>query len=231
MRVAIHQPNFMPWPGFFYKLLQSEIFVLFDTVQFPRGKSFCSRVKIKSPGGIKWLTVPVKGKGELLPIKDVQIAGREWVQKHLGTLKASYSKAPFFNSWYPGVETTYRMAVDSIADFNIQLINYLADALGAKTRIIRASVLDLNWQDTGSYILDLVKHLGGRVYVTGQGAGTVRYLDEQKFNQAGITVEMFNYVHPHYKQLWGDFVPGLSVIDILFNTGSQARDLILAGGS
>lgn len=231
MRVAIHQPNFMPWPGFFYKLLQSDIFVLFDTVQFPRGKSFCSRVKIKSPEGVKWLTVPVKGKGELLPIKDVQIAGRGWVQKHLGTLKASYSKAPYFNSCYPGVETIYRMAADSIADFNIQLINCLADALGAKTRVIRASLLDLNWRDTGTYILNLVKHLGGTVYVTGQGAGTLRHLDEQKFARAGIAVEMFNYVHPHYRQLWGDFVPGLSVIDILFNAGPQARDLILAGGS
>lgn len=230
MRVAIHQPNFMPWAGFFYKLLQSDVFVLFDTVQFPRGKSFCSRVKIKSPDGVKWLTVPVGGKGKLLPIKDVQIAGHGWVQKHLGTLKASYSKAPYFNSFYPGVETIYGMAVERIADFNSQLITCLADALGAKTKIIRASRLGLNWQDTGAYILDLVKHLGGTVYVTGQGAGTRRYLDEQKFVQAGIAVEMFQYVHPYYSQQWGDFVPGLSVIDILFNTGPQARNLILTGG-
>lgn len=230
MRVAIHQPNFMPWAGYFYKLLRSDKFIFFDTVQFPRGKSFCSRVKIKSTSGERWLTVPVAGKGSLLPIKDVPISGSNWAQKHLGSLKSAYSKAPYFNSFYPEIQSIYSKAWEYLADFNIRLITYLSNALGAKAELIRASELNLGWQDTGEYIINLVKHLGGTVYVTGQGAGTRRYLDVPKMERAGIVTEIFNYRHPSYKQPGEDFVPGLSVIDLLFNTGPQARELILAGG-
>lgn len=230
MKVAIHQPNFMPWAGYFYKLLRSDIFVFFDTAQFPRGKSYCSRVRIKTPGGARWLTVPVTGKGKLLPIKDVQIAGSSWIKKHLGTLVTSYGKAPFFAGIFAGIEDIYRNAGPYIADFNIRLITYLAAVLEAKTKFIRASELALDKEETGDYIITLVKSLGGTVYLTGQGEGTKRYMDEQKFVQAGIKVETVKYVDSPYTQQWGDFVPGLSVVDMLFNTGPQARSVILAGG-
>lgn len=230
MKVAIHQPNFMPWAGYFYKILTADIFIFFDTVQFPRGKSYCSRVKIKAPEGAKWLTVPASGKGKLLQIKDVQISGGTWTKKHLGTLKACYGKTPYFNEMFASIENIYTNAGQYIADFNIQLISYMANILEARTKFIRASNLQAPAGDTGEYIINLVKSVGGSIYISGQGAGTGRYLVEQNFKKAGVKLELFNYVYPRYQQLWGDFVPGLSVVDILFNTGPQARDLILSGG-
>ncbi len=231
MKVAIHQPNFLPWAGYFYKLLRADIFIFFDTVQFPRGKSYCSRVKIKSPQGARWLTVPVKGKGNFLPIKDVQVAGYDWVKKHLGTFKAYYSQAPYWGTFSPGIENIYRDTWRYISDFNIALIKFIAAAIQADTKFIRSSDVDLECSDTGEYIINLVKAVGGTVYITGQGAGTMRYMDEQKFNQAGINVEQTNYEELTYDQLYGHFVPGLSVVDILFNTGIEARDIILSGNN
>lgn len=233
MKVAIHQPNFLPWAGYFYKLLRADVFVFFDTVQFPRGKSYCSRVKIKSPGGVRWLTVPVRGRGGLLPIKDVQVSGDGWVRKHLGTLTASYSRAPFFNAYYSAIESIYSKTGTGsrIADFNIRMIIKLAEELKAGTKFVRASDLDVAAGDTGTYIIDLVKALKGTIYLTGQGAGTIRHMDEQSFRETGIKVEMFDYADPPYPQCRGeDFMPGLSVVDVLFNTGEKARDLILSGG-
>lgn len=231
MKIAIHQPNYLPWAGYFYKLLRADIFVFFDTVQFPRGKSYCSRVKIKTPSGTCWLTVPVRGKGELLPIMDVQTAGRGWVKKHLGTLIACYAKASYFNDYYPELERIYSEAGNDMAGLNMQLIIALAKKMGARTAFVRASEIGPARAQTGEYIINLVKALNGTVYLTGQGAGTRRYLDEQGFQRVGVQVEMFHYSETAYRQLWGgDFVPGLSVVDVLFNTGPGALELIMSGG-
>jgi len=230
LKIAIHQPNFIPWAGYFYKLLCADKFIFFDTVQFPRGKSYCSRAKIKTPGGERWLTVPVSSKGKLLPIRDVQIAGDSWIKKHLGTIKGAYGKAPFFTTFISDIRNLYHTAPPLIADLNIELITYLSSVLGAKTELIRASSLNVPLNQTDNYIVTLVKSMGGTVYITGQGEGTKRYMNERLFCKTGIQVEYLHYKDVRYPQLWGDFVPGLSTLDVLLNTGPQARDIILSGG-
>lgn len=232
MKVAVHQPNFLPWGGYFHKMLLADVFVFLDTVQFPRGKSYCNRVKIKNqPSGTRWLTVPVAGKGQMLPVKDITVAGDAWVKKHLGTLAAVYGKTRYFQDLFPRLRAVYTQPATYLAGFNITLIELVCDYLAVNTRMVRASQLDVQRSDTGDYIVDLVKFLGGTVYVTGQGEGTRRYLDREKFSRAGIGVEIAVYSDPVYEQPWGEFAPGLSVVDILFNTGAAARELILAGGT
>ncbi|MDD3653275.1 MAG: WbqC family protein [Desulfotomaculaceae bacterium] len=230
MKVAIHQPNFLPWLGYFHKLLNCDVFIFLDSVQFPRGRCFTSRVAIKSPSGSAWLTVPVKGKGDLLPIKDVALANdRNWKSKHLKTLEGYYKKAPHFAEYYPLIYETYQLEDQNLANFNINLITNLAKSLSAPARLVRASELkNVDYTDSTNHLIKLVKHVGGTEYLTGTGKGSQRYIDEAAFRREGIKVFYQSFVHPTYPQLWGDFIPNLSVVDLLFNSGMQARDIILA---
>lgn len=225
--VAIHQPNFLPWLGYFHKMLNCDVFIFLDDVQFPRGKSFTSRVKIKSPGGPLWLTVPVRGKGDMSPIKDVLMADNvDWRKKHLKTLESCYARTAFFNNYFPLIKQVYQMNCSRLADFNINLITTLADFFSVPAQLIRASDLPVEKSNSLDYLIKLVKGVGGTRYLTGTGKGSLRYLDEDIFKRAGITVIYQSFVHPVYPQQWGEFVPNLSAIDLLFNCGTGARAVL-----
>ncbi len=227
--VAIHQPNFLPWQGYFHKLLSSDIFIFLDDAQFPRGKSYTSRVSIKSPNGPVWLTVPVKGKGELLPIKDILMdSTKDWKRKHLKTLEICYAKAPFFKECFPLIEEVYQTDERILCNFNIELITKLALNLASSTRIVRASEMDVNKSDQLGHLIQLVKQVGGTKYLTGTGKGSARYLDEEAFRQEGIEVIYQSFGHPSYPQLSGDFIPNLSIIDLLFNCGPDTSKKYLS---
>lgn len=230
MRVAIHQPNFLPWLGFFHKLLNCDVFIFLDDVQFPRGRCFTSRVAIKSPSGSAWLTEPVKGKGDLLPIKDVTLANeRNWKRKHLKTLEFDYKKAPHFIEYFPLIHQAYQTEDDNLSNFNINLITNLAQSLSASARLVRASELSkAGFSGSANHLIKLIKLVGGTEYLTGTGKGSQRYIDEAAFGREGIKVICQSFVHPVYPQLWGDFIPKLSVVDLLFNCGAEAREMILS---
>ncbi|MFA4885221.1 MAG: WbqC family protein [Desulfotomaculaceae bacterium] len=229
--VAIHQPNFLPWQGYFHKLLSSDIFIFLDDAQFPRGKSFTSRVSIKSSGGPVWLTVPVKGKGDLLPIKDIiMVDTPDWQRKHLKTIENCYAKAPFFKECFPLIKELYQTDDQSLCNFNIKLITNLAQTLTSSTCTARASELDVNYNSPLDYLIKLVKQAGGTKYLTGTGKGSARYLDEEAFRQEGIEVLYQSFVQPSYPQLWGEFIPNLSIIDLLFNCGSVTGKKYLSAG-
>lgn len=233
MIVSIHQPNYLPWLGFFNKLLRSDIMVIFDSVQFPRGKTVISRAAIKTPAGSQWLTVPVKGKSELLKIREVQLVENQpWVRKHLKSLEANYGRAPYFDRYYPRLAGYYQGQHTCLADLNIGLISLLASFLGATTKLIRASELQPE-ADTGGLdrILKICRTLGATEYLTGQGAGSQRYMDEEAFGRLGIKVVCQNFVHPVYSQLWGEFIPNLSILDLLFNHGPAASGILLGCSS
>lgn len=228
--VAIHQPNFLPWTGYFHKLLSCDVFIFLDDVQLPRGKSFVSRVEIKTANGPAWLTAPVKGKGELLPIKDVALANeREWKSKHLKTFKACYAKAPYFKEVFLLLSRAYEMEDNSLANFNINLIKALAGYLAAPARLVRASELAVDSAGPLDHLIRMVKVSGGTNYLTGKGSGTQRHLDQDAFRREGIEVVYQSFVCPVYPQLWKDFIPNLSVVDLLFNCGPEAREIILSG--
>lgn len=227
--VAIHQPNFMPWLGYFHKLIHCDIFIFLDDAQFPRGKSFTSRVTIKTPTGPAWLTVPVKGKGDMSPIKDVLTNDTvAWKKKHLRTLEACYGRTAFFQNHFPFIEQAYQKDCRVLADFNMKLITTLAGCFSSVTRMVKAS--ELGVEDSGSLgrLIKLVKSVGGTQYLTGTGKGSLRYLDEEAFAREGIEVLYQSFVHPVYPQQWGEFLPNLSAIDLLFNCGKEGKKFLQA---
>lgn len=224
MIVAIHQPNFLPWIGFFYKILKSDIFVLLDIVQFSKN-SYQNRVKIKIPQGALWLTVPViHNFGQLT--KDVKINNNEkWKDKHLKTLEMNYKRAPYFEIIYSMLKDIYhKKEWEFITDFNIELINTVCNFIEIKTKIVVASSLDVKGSST-DLLIDIVKKLGGTTYLSGKGG--IKYQDEEKFKNNMISLIYTDFKHPIYPQLWGEFVEGLSILDLLFNCGSKCLDYFI----
>jgi len=223
MIVAIHQPNFLPWIGYFYKMYKSDIFVFLDNVQFSKN-SYQNRVKIKTSQGAQWLTLPVFHKfGQLT--KDVRINNNEkWKEKHLKTIELNYKKAPYFNQIYNLLVKVYtNNKWELMTDFNIELITAICNFLDIKTKTVRASSLKTSGSAT-ELLIDIVKKVGGDIYLSGKGG--MKYQDENRFKEENITLIYTNFKHPVYPQLWGEFIEGLSIIDLLFNCGEESVYII-----
>lgn len=227
MIVAIHQPNFLPWLGYFNKIMHSDVFVFFDNVQFPRSRSYCSRVKIKTPTGPAWLTVPVEGKSSLNSIAEIKLSNQHlWQNKHLRTITANYQKTPYFHKIYPLLEEVYSAKWTYLADFNIALITRICAYLGIEAKLIRSTEMQIKPEQGLTNILNILNELGASSYISGVGAGTARYFDEQAFRQQGIALIFQGFSHPVYPQQWGEFSPDLSIIDLLFNCGPEALKML-----
>src|SRR6266849_1228190 len=137
MIVAIHQPNFLPWLGYFNKLLRSDVFVLFDDVQFPRAKTVVNRVLIKTPQGPNWITVPVTNRGDLTSIREIRIApDPAWKRKLLRTIELSYANAPYTKMYLPGLREIIESATDELCRLNSSLITWCMKQLGGDARIV-----------------------------------------------------------------------------------------------
>jgi hypothetical protein len=226
-RVAIHQPNYWPWLGYFHKMAICDIFVLLDDVQLSRGKSFTSRVKIKTSSGPAWLTVPVQGKSESLNITEARIvADARWRKKHWKTIDVNYCKAPYFSEIAPRIEALYAGDVQSLFELNRSSIEIAKDLLGIKTRLAVSSELNVAGGGTEK-LVETVASLNGNVYVTGEGAGSARYLEDSAFGARGITIQKQGFMHPVYSQLWGEFIPNLSILDLLFSAGPQSLAVLM----
>jgi hypothetical protein len=221
--VAIHQPNFLPWIGYFYKIAKSDIFVLLDNVQYVKN-SFINRNKIKTPQDAIWLTVPVSFKfGEL--INEVKINNQiPWREKHLKTFEMNYKKARFFEEVFNGIKQVYYSEDwKCLCRLNIALIRFVTSYLGLEGKFVKASELDAHGKST-ELLIQIIKEVKGDVYLSGFGG--VKYQEETEFAKAGIKLMYTDFNHPVYKQLWGDFIPDLSIVDLMFNMGSKAFELI-----
>lgn len=225
--VAIHQPNYLPWAGFFNKMAQSDIFVLLDDVQLSRGKSLTTRVRVKTPSGPGWLTVPVFGKGDLHNINDVEIDQTStWQRKHIGTIETSYARAPHFSTYAGVLSRVYNEKTwTSLVDLNIRLISEVTGFLALKTSLVRSSELGVEGEGVRK-LVGILKAVGGATYLSGTGRGSFRYMDESVFEAEGVAVQYQSFVSPTYTQLWGEFVPDLSIIDVLFNCGDRTLDVV-----
>ncbi len=224
MLVAIHQPNYLPWAGYFYKMAQADCFVLFDNAQYPKG-SFANRNRIKTAAGVQILTVPVRiSRGHCQLMNEIEIAmEHKWAPKHWATLKNCYHRAPFFKGYEPALAAIYQQRHwASLAELNEALIMVLRQALGIATPVMRASTLGIAGKVSN---LSICLKLNADGYLSGDGAGD--YLDAEEFRRQGITVTYTNFRHPDlYPQLYGDFVSHLAVIDLLFNCGPESMKII-----
>lgn len=221
MKVTIHQPNYLPYLGYFHKMAQCDVFVLLDDVQFMK-RSYTQRVKIKAASGDLWLTIPVFTKNRRSQIiNEVEIdTTQPWERKHWKTLVQSYNKARYFSVYSEFFEAVYESKHQNLGEFNEHMILKLAAELDIHTRLIKASSLGVSGVRTEK-IIGICKALGGDIYLSGTSG--VHYLEEEKFHEAGIRLEYQEFQHPIYPQLHGGFEPNLSVVDLLFNCGRESK--------
>jgi hypothetical protein len=213
MIVTIHQPDFLPWLGFFDRWQKSDTYIVLDDVQFLR-RGWHHRDKIKTQNGIKWLTVPVLKKSRYhQTIKEVRINNEEnWRSQHLKTIHTSYGKTINFDLVYSKLIEIYKRNHNLLISLNMDLLGFCSKMLEIKTPVVFASAFNI--KSTGSRrLVDLIKSVGGEDYLTGSGSRD--YLDEALFKKEGINVCWQKLKNPVYQQLYGSFEQRLSVLDFL----------------
>ncbi|MCX8083989.1 MAG: WbqC family protein [Calditerrivibrio sp.] len=224
--IGILQPGYLPWLGFFEQIYRSDVFVIYDDVQYDK-EGWRNRNRIKTANGIQWLTVPVHVKLSQNPlIKDIKIDNKEnWRRKHLNSIKMSYSKSPFLKDYLSFFEDTYNRQWNYLIDIDMYLILNLITFLGIKNKqIVLSSSLGMRTKDRIQRLIEICKIFNADIFY--EGASGRNYIDEEDFIRHGIKVQFQDYKHPVYRQLYGDFVPYLSVIDLLFNHGGESLDIL-----
>ena len=227
MIVSIHQPNYLPWLGYFDKIARSDVFVIFDDVQYPRGKKgfFGNRNQIKTNTGKLWLTVPVIGRSEYKNFNEIGINYNGWNEKHIKNIENFYRKSSYFNEYYEDIKFHLLKEHKNISDLSSSLIIYFMSVLGINTKLVYSS--DFKTEKTGGdKILFILDELGATEYISGTGPGSLRYINEKDFDDRGIELIWQNYKHPEYSQLNGEFISHLSIIDLLFNNGDKSKEMI-----
>lgn len=226
MIVAVHQPNFLPWLGYFYKWAACDWLVFLDDAQYSKN-SFINRNRIKTPAGEQWISAPVRHKGRLgQTINETRLTeDHQWVKKILGSIQGNYARAPFFESYYPTLERVLADPPSGLAELNLALLDWAAGHLGLSTPTVRASELTGVQGTATERLVSICRALAADVYLS--GAGGQKYQEEEAFAGAEVELRLSDFQHPVYPQLWEDFVPNLSVIDLLFNCGPNSLGIIL----
>ncbi len=225
MIIGILQPGYIPWLGFFEQVCKSDIFVILDDAQYDK-QGWRNRNRIKTLKGFQWLTVPVLVHfSNHLLIKEVKIDNKQnWRKKHLASIRQNYSKTPFFSEYTGFFEDAYAKEWEYLIDVDMHFIYGLCRCLGLENRkIVRSSSLNIEGGKT-LRLINICKKFGANTFY--EGAAGKNYIDEQEFLDHGVTVEFQDYRHPVYNQLYGEFVPYLSVVDLIFNHGPDSLSIL-----
>ncbi len=216
MIVAVHQPQYLPWLGYFDKIRQADIFCYLDNVQYKKN-DWQNRNRIKTSQGWQWITVPVRYQ---FPEKICEVKINptvKWQKKQLQALITNYRRAPFFDNFFDIYEQIYSKNWEYLADLNIYSIERLKDALGLSQKpAIKSSQLELR-EDPTDRLIDICKAVKADTYMSGQDG--VKYMDLERFKESSIKVVIQDFKHPVYPQLFEGFESHMSVVDLLFNCG------------
>ncbi|MBI5873346.1 MAG: WbqC family protein [Candidatus Omnitrophica bacterium] len=229
MIYSVHQPQYLPWLGFFDKIDKSDAFVFLDDVQY-KHREYQNRNKVRTKDGWIWLTVPVKFyRGD--KIRDVRIDNsRDWRTQHLKSLKSWYSHAEHFDKYFSFFESLYKKEWDRLCGLNVAIIEFLLESLAIKKPVYFESELNAGGEKT-QRIINIGKKLKADVYLS--GAGGRDYLEENKFSESNIGLRYQDFVHPVYRQQFlkekEDFIPYMSVVDLMFNEGERSLGIIRGG--
>ena len=227
MILTAHQPVYLPWLGLFHKIALADKFVFFDQVQYVP-KDWISRNQIKTQNGPVMLTVPVLRKGYLnKKIAEIEVNNDvPWARKHWKTILLSYGKSQYFKQYVDFFEDIYSRKWDLLADLNLYMLKWFLQTLGINVPVERAG--EYNFEGSKSaLVLDMCLKLGAEIYIF--GALGRDYVDVDAFLKAGVQPIFQSYRHPVYKQLHGDFLPYMSIIDLLFNEGPNSLDILMSG--
>jgi hypothetical protein len=221
-KIAITQSNYIPWRGYFDMIGAVDEFILYDDMQYTR-RDWRNRNQIKTPQGVRWLSIPVLVKGRYhQKIRDTEIDGVDWAQLHWEALAHNYRRAPHFieiASWL--MPLYFEQTFTHISHSNRRFIESICSYLDIKTIITNSSEYTLSDGKT-ERLADICRQAGGTEYVSGPTAKS--YIDDKIFSDLGIKLTWIDYAqYPEYPQLWGDFVNEVTVLDLLFNCGKSAR--------
>jgi len=228
LKLAIIQPSYIPWRGYFHQIQKADVFMFYDDVQYDK-HGWRNRNRVKTANGTIWLTIPVAAKGNVVertPIKEIRTVGRTgWSRKHWATLQQSYGRAPHFERYAPLLESFYARQDEFLAEFTIDLTLALSGELGIReTRFVRSSELPGIEGSGTDRLLRLLRAVGADHFISGPTARD--YIDEAKVAAAGVTLEYMVYDYPEYEQLHPPYDPHVSVLDLLFTKGPEAGEYV-----
>ncbi len=221
--IGILQPGYLPWVGFFQQMLYSDIFVIYDDVQYDK-HGWRNRNRVKGPQGPIWLTVPVRTTNLDKPkINEVLVDPSQprWARKHCATLRQLYARAPFFDKYFAPLEELLHQSWVKLVDLDLALTRMLAAWLEVDREIVLSSSLDCRAEDPTERLVLICQALSADLFY--EGSSGRNYLDLELFEAAGIDVVFQDYQCQTYPQLYGDFISHLSALDLLFNCGPQSK--------
>lgn len=225
MKAVIHQPNYLPGLTYFHKIATADVFIVLDDVQYSKN-NWTNRNRVKAPQGPAWLTVPVLTKGRLgQRIIGAEIDGRTWAERHWKTIQTCYGRTAGFGWCADAFHTVLMKPWVRLAELNLALIELVIDVLGIHTPLRSSSELGVAGTETAR-LVNLCAAVGADTYLSGPGGRN--YHDESLFEGAGIRIGYHEFRHPQYPQPFGAFEPNLSIIDLLFNVGLSAREVLLS---
>lgn len=225
MIVVCHQPDFLPYLGYFDRLLKADVFVIMDNVQLVH-PGWPTRNRIKGPSHPIWLSVPiVKRASSFQAILEARIDHTQpWQRQTTNTIRSHYRHSPHFETYFQELERLLTEEVDLLVDLNLRLLAFFFDALQIHIpTVVRASELGIAGK-RNEFLANAVQAIGGDTYLSGGGAGD--YLDVEHFHQRGIKVVIQDFRHPMYPQRYGPFLPDLSVVDLLLNCGPDSATIL-----
>ena len=222
-KIAILQSNYIPWKGYFDIINLVDEFILYDDMQYTR-RDWRNRNKIKTPDGLKWLTIPVVNKGKFFQkINETQVQNSEWCHDHWRALSLNYARAPYFRQYAERIEELYRQCEQEtyLSKINYRFLTAICEMLDIHTKITWSSDYELAEGKT-ERLVGLCRSAGGSEYLSGPAAKD--NIVDSLFEEAGITLKYMDYSgYPEYPQQFGAFEHGVTVLDLLFNTGPDAR--------
>jgi hypothetical protein len=222
--VVAHQPEFLPYIGFFQRLLKADLFIIADTVQYEK-QNFQNRNRIKTARGAKWITASITKHPVETKFNQILLSNTiDWKIEHLCLIKENYKIAPFFHQVYPIIEEIYNYRCEKLIDFNINSISTLCKLFEIDIDIVLSSSLDVQGKKN-DLIIDMLKKVGATDYISGDGAK--KYYDPIPYEAADINVIWQSFKHPVYQQINGSFLPHMSSIDLLLNCGIEESQKII----
>jgi hypothetical protein len=228
MIVAIHQPHYLPWLGYLHRMLQVDLFILLDHVQFER-RNHQNRSQIRMDGEARWLTVPVLQRSQKERITDKLVDNsdpRPWGRVQFSTLRHAYREAEHFKTYAEAFRGILEARWERLVDLDRAMLELLRDAFEIRTPLARSSELGVEGAKS-ELILNLCRAVGADRLLAGFG-GSRRYLDLEAFAREGVRIEWHEFNHPTYKQCGSQpFIAGLAAVDLLFNCGPQSRSILL----
>ena len=219
-KICIHQPDFAPYIGFFERLLNIDLFIILDNVQFIND-GWQHRDKIKTERGSDWLTLSLSSGRTFKRLNEISLSqNSKWRNDCINKVNHNYRKAKYFNDFFPKIKNLFLNPETSLVEYNLKFIEFFNEIFEINVPLIRSSELKVEGK-SNELLINICKQLEATHYLTGTGSRD--YLNEALFQENQIQVEWQNFVHPIYPQLHGEFIPYLSVIDLILNCGNESK--------